>query len=256
MRALAPLLLLLTGCSIALPTPTPDPAAQPGVIPTRTWVGVHVPADWVAPPEMSLEVGGQAWSITADGGAGVVSPDLSEIRSVRLVGVDDCHVFAAFEATPGAFYAIRFADDGSVSIEEVAVMEAGPGLRRAGRWSDRLRIASHAPRFPTRLAREPPSLPVFELPNDAAAFREQAVAVRVIGVSSAICRVRAAVAGFVSGDRSLRKDGDKAKGERDEQRAKGDRNKPGTTGGAHGRTAYEAAAFSTHRSSLPAQEVV
>lgn len=137
MRVVAALLLLLTGCSIALPTPRPDPAAQPGLIPTRTWVGVHVPADWVAPQEMSLEVGDQAWSITVGGGAGVVSPDLAEISSVKLVGVDDCHVFAAFEATPGAFYSIRFADDGSVSIEEVAGMEAGLGLvQRDGGLTD------------------------------------------------------------------------------------------------------------------------
>ena len=119
MRVVGALVLLLTGCSIALPTPRPDPAAQPGPIPTRTWVGVHVPAGWVAPQEMSLEVGDQAWSITVDGGAGVVSPDLSEI---------DCQILAAFEATPGAFYSIRFADDGSVSVEEVADMDAGPGL--------------------------------------------------------------------------------------------------------------------------------
>lgn len=128
MRVVTSLLFLLTGCSIALPTPTPDPAAQPGLIPTRTWVGVHIPADWVAPQDMSLEVGDHAWSITVDGGAGVVSTDLSEISSVMLVGIDDCHVFAAFEATPGALYSIRFAADGSVSIEEVADMEAGPGL--------------------------------------------------------------------------------------------------------------------------------
>jgi hypothetical protein len=128
MGALVAIVFLLAGCSIALATPPPDPAAQPGLIPTRTWVGLHVPADWVPPQEMSLEVGDQAWSITVDGGAGVVSPVLSEISSVKLVGVDDCHVFTAFEATPGAFYSIRFADDGSVSIEEVADMEAGPGL--------------------------------------------------------------------------------------------------------------------------------
>ena len=47
---------------------------------------------------------------------------------VRLVGVGDCHVYAAFDANPGGFYSIRFADDGSVSIEEVEGMEGGPGL--------------------------------------------------------------------------------------------------------------------------------
>jgi hypothetical protein len=77
---------------------------------------------------MSLEVGGQAWSITVIGGAGVISPILPQTSSVRLVGVGDCHVYAAFDANPGGFYSIRFADDGSVSINEVEFMEAGPGL--------------------------------------------------------------------------------------------------------------------------------
>lgn len=128
MRVVAALLLVLSGCSIAHPTPSPDPNALPGIMPAQTWVGVHVPADWVAPQEMSLELGDQAWSITVNGGSGVVSRDLSEITSVRLVGVEDCHVYAAFEAAPGALYSIRFEDDGSVSVNNISFMEAGPGL--------------------------------------------------------------------------------------------------------------------------------
>jgi len=128
MRALAVLLLVTSGCSTAVPTLTPEEAALPAGSHAQTWIGVHVPADWVPPQEMSLEIGDQAWSITVDGGAGVVSLDLSEISSVKLVGVDDCHVYAAFEAAPGGFHSIRFADDGSVSIGEPAFMEAGPGL--------------------------------------------------------------------------------------------------------------------------------
>jgi hypothetical protein len=84
--------------------------------------------DWVPPQEMSLEVDGHAWAITVVGGAGVISPILSETSSVRLVGVGDCRVYAAFDANPGRFYSIRFAHDGSVSIAEVEDMEAGPGL--------------------------------------------------------------------------------------------------------------------------------
>lgn len=127
MRIAAAVLLLISGCSTALSSPTSE--AVPGVIPpARTWIGVHVPADWVPPQEMSLEVDGQAWSITIVGGAGVVSPILPETSSVRLVGVRDCHLYAAFDANPGGFYSIRFADDGSVSVDEIGDMEAGPGL--------------------------------------------------------------------------------------------------------------------------------
>ena len=127
MRAVVVLLLALGGCSL-LPTPSPDPDARPGVVPGQTWVAVHTPADWVAPQELSLEVGSQAWSITVDGGPGVVAYDLSEDTPVRLVGVDDCHAYAAFQAAPGGFYSIRFADDGSVSVNEIEMMEMGPGL--------------------------------------------------------------------------------------------------------------------------------
>jgi hypothetical protein len=127
MRIAPAVLLVVSGCSIALPSPTSE--AVPGVIPpTRTWIGVHVPADWVPPQEMSLEVDGQAWAITVVGGAGVISPILAETSSVRLVGAGDCHVYAAFDANPGGFYSIRFAANGSVSIEEVEDMDAGPGL--------------------------------------------------------------------------------------------------------------------------------
>lgn len=129
MRAVVVLLLALAGCSL-LPTPSPDPDARPSIVPGQTWVAVHTPADWVAPQEMSLEVGNQAWSITVDGGPGVMVHDLSEVALVRLVGVEDCHAYAAFQAAPGSFYSIRFADDGSVSVEEVEMMETGPGLTK------------------------------------------------------------------------------------------------------------------------------
>lgn len=116
------MLLALGGCASLAP-PEQEPAA-----PRQTWVAVHAPADWVAPQEMSLEVGDEAWSITVDGGPGVVAYDLPAVTIVRLIGVDDCHVYAAFDAAPGGFYSIRFADDGSVSVDEVEVMETGPGL--------------------------------------------------------------------------------------------------------------------------------
>jgi hypothetical protein len=121
-RAAIAMLIALGGCA-SLASPEPDPGA-----PRQTWVAVHTPADWVAPQEMSLEVGAQAWSITVEGGPGVVATDLSAVAAVRLIGVDDCHVYAAFDGAPGGLYAIRFADDGSVSIDQVEAVETGPGL--------------------------------------------------------------------------------------------------------------------------------
>ena len=131
MRVVAALLLLLTGCSIALPTPTPDPNALPGIIPGQTWITVGTPSDGIPPQEMSLELGGQAWSITVDGGGGVIAAELSEVIPVRMLGVRDCHLYAALEAAPGSNYQIRFGDDGSVSVEELGPeveQPAGPGL--------------------------------------------------------------------------------------------------------------------------------
>ena len=128
MRVMSGLLLSLTACSTAIHTPSQDPAAEPGLIPTQTWVGVQIPADWPAQQELSLEVGDQAWSIIPEEGGGVVSSDLSRVASVRLVRVDDCHVVAAFEAGPRAYYSISLASDGSALIEEVEAMAAGPGL--------------------------------------------------------------------------------------------------------------------------------
>jgi hypothetical protein len=128
MRVAVALLLVIAGCSTAQPRPTSD--AVPGVIPpAQTWIGVLVPESWVPPQEMSLEVDGQAWSITALGGAGVITPTLSDTSSVRLIGVSDCHEYAAFDANPGGAYSIRFADDGSVTVgEQDGALAMGPGL--------------------------------------------------------------------------------------------------------------------------------
>lgn len=121
MRAAILMLLALSGCTHPQP-PAPSAATQ------QTWVAVHAPADWVAPQELILEVGDRAWSITPDAGPGVVAHDIAGTATVRLVGVEDCRVYAAFEVVPGARYSIRFADDGSASVRTVEMMETGPGL--------------------------------------------------------------------------------------------------------------------------------
>jgi hypothetical protein len=138
MRVTSALLLVIAGCSIEAPSPTaiptPTPTFRPGLEPpAQTWIGVWARAGTVPPQEMSLEVDGQAWSFFVvtegdGGGGGVTSFTLSDTSSVRLVAVADCHVFASFEANPGRMYGIRFEEDGSVSVQELDGIEAGPSL--------------------------------------------------------------------------------------------------------------------------------
>jgi hypothetical protein len=103
--------------------PSPEPAAQ-------TWIAVYGPIDWSPPDRMSLEVAGTAWSLTPDGGGGVVTESLTSPAEVRLVGLDDCRLYARFDATPGSAHIIRFAPDGSVQVQDNTggIMELGPGL--------------------------------------------------------------------------------------------------------------------------------
>jgi hypothetical protein len=82
----------------------------------------------VPPQELSLEVGEEAAPIETTGNYGVTSPMLSEITRVRLFGVEDCHLYAAFDAAPGGAYLIRFAEDASTSIEQYDGLEDGPSL--------------------------------------------------------------------------------------------------------------------------------
>ncbi len=79
---------------------------------------------------MTLEVGEAAWSITPPGVGGVVTPDLADPAEVRLVGVETCREYAAFDITPGSAWIMRFAADGSVTVEDAAggAREMGPGL--------------------------------------------------------------------------------------------------------------------------------
>lgn len=126
-------------------TPTPigplcDPSASPGPdpdcpIPTRsvvsgqTWIGVYPPLEgWDMPQTLSLEVGGEAWRLPAPTGWGVVSMTLSDPKPVTLLGVDDCHQYAAFDVAPGGLYVIRFAEDHSTSVEQAEFIDSGPAL--------------------------------------------------------------------------------------------------------------------------------
>lgn len=91
---------------------------------------MYGPIDWSPPDRMSLEVAGTAWSITPDGGGGVVTESLTSAAEVRLVGLEDCRLYARFHATPGSAHIIRFAPDGSVLVQDNTggILESGPGL--------------------------------------------------------------------------------------------------------------------------------
>jgi hypothetical protein len=113
--------------STALPSSTFEvPDVSP---PAQAWIAVYPPSDgWPVPQELSLEVGDEASYIDASGSWGVTSPMLSKITRVRLFGVEDCHLYGAFDAAPGGQYFIRFAEDASTSVEQVSAIESGPGL--------------------------------------------------------------------------------------------------------------------------------
>ena len=103
------------------------PSAAPE--PTQTYINV---AEVAQSQEMSLEVGDTAWSFTADTGGGVATPELSEPETARIVAVDDCQVYAEFEAVPGRAYLVRVELIGTVTVEDITdtgmARPMGPGL--------------------------------------------------------------------------------------------------------------------------------
>jgi hypothetical protein len=115
--------LVVTAC--ARPA-GPEPGGE-------AWIRVTGPRDWPPPGAMSLEFDGSAWSITPEGGGGVVSKELSERTEVRLIGLANCHVLARLEVAPGSAHIIRFAADGSVGMEDITGgdIELGPALVEA-----------------------------------------------------------------------------------------------------------------------------
>lgn len=117
--ALAIAALTLAGCGSSIPT-----------APAQTWLAVHGPRDWTAPEAMSLEIGDRAWTMTPAGGSGVVTPDIADQAHVRLIGMETCREYAAFDISAGSSWIIRFEEDGAVTVEDAAggPREMGPGL--------------------------------------------------------------------------------------------------------------------------------
>ena len=108
-------------------TPSTTPQDQP-----QTWVGVYYPAGWTPSQPMSLELAGSAWDIPAKdkGFNGVMIVYRDGPVEVRLYGVDDCTVYAAFRADNGSSHTIRFDVGRGVTVEDItgSAIEFGPGL--------------------------------------------------------------------------------------------------------------------------------
>lgn len=118
--ALVLFLSALVGCTFG-PSATPEP--------TQTYINVIEVAQ---SQEMSLEVGDAAWSFTSDTGGGVATPELTATKRARIVAVDDCQVYAEFDAVPGRAYLVRVAFIGTVTVEDITDTgmgrAMGPGL--------------------------------------------------------------------------------------------------------------------------------
>ena len=91
-----------------------------------TWIAVTGPADSVAQEELVLETSNRAWF----GYGGVIGIEAATSLPVRLVGRESCRIYASFSAASGTRWVIRFAQDGSASVEDWTgrEMDAGPAL--------------------------------------------------------------------------------------------------------------------------------
>lgn len=116
----------LSACATdAAPSETPARSA-PSEVPGQLWVAVTGPADSEGPEDLVLEIGDTAWF----GYGGVISVETQSALDVRLVGRESCRSYAGFEAPAGTKWVIRFADDGTVGVEDWTgrLMDLGPAL--------------------------------------------------------------------------------------------------------------------------------
>jgi hypothetical protein len=77
-----------------------------------------------------LEVGARSFAISGAGGGGVaIVRDPAPLYVVRIITVS-CRLLVAFEAAPGTAHVVRFANDGSVTVEHIPTLtiELGPAL--------------------------------------------------------------------------------------------------------------------------------
>jgi len=124
------LLATIAGCSLFLPTPACVYTGDDARLCEQVWVGVTGPADWMAPDDYILEVGGSAWPIESLFGGGVISLDVAGPVSARLVRPSDCAVLVSWVARPGTAWAIRFDADDQPRLEDWTGqgLESGPAL--------------------------------------------------------------------------------------------------------------------------------
>ena len=120
------LVLALSACALE-PTSSVAPATTTVSEPaSQTWVAVHGPGDSEAPEDLVLEIGDTAWF----GYGGIVSVETAGVLDVRLVGRESCRSYASFSAAAGTRWVIRFAEDGTVGMEDWTGqgMDSGPAL--------------------------------------------------------------------------------------------------------------------------------
>lgn len=120
------LVLALSACALE-PRASEAPATSTvSALAGQTWVAVTGPANSEAPEDLVLEIGDTAWF----GYGGVVGVETAGVLEVRLVGRESCRSYASFSAAAGSMWVIRFAQDGTVGVEDWTGqgMDAGPAL--------------------------------------------------------------------------------------------------------------------------------
>jgi hypothetical protein len=123
--------LLTSACGLLLPSPaaTCNPEQQTC---GEVWVLVTGPAGWLAPRDYVLEIGGTGWPIEEGEGGGVVAVTFVENTrvAIRLVQPQTCQAAVGFSALAGSHWVIRFAADGTTTVEDWTgrPMDLGPAL--------------------------------------------------------------------------------------------------------------------------------
>jgi hypothetical protein len=128
------LVLLCSACGFWPPIPSCDPEVLPC---GEVYVRVSGPADGPAPEDYVLEIGESGWPIQKRGGGGITSVEVApeERVMVRLVEPRRCEAVVEFAASPGSYWVIRLAADGTPTVEDWTggEVELGPALGQGRR---------------------------------------------------------------------------------------------------------------------------
>ena len=130
LAGLVTLALMCSACGVLIDSPSACDPEIPSC--NEVWVTVTGPENWLQPEDYVLEISAQGWPVDEGAGGGVVAVQLERGQRVlvRLVRPRDCVAIAEFAALPGSNWVIRFAADGTTSVEDWTGRghEMGPGL--------------------------------------------------------------------------------------------------------------------------------